>query len=326
MEFFTQIKIEPFSQRISHLQQILSIGSCFAENIAQRLRDAKFRITSSPTGILFNPESIADCIDAFSENRVITNEALQQAGDVWYNFDFHSSFSATDRTAAVKAMQKAINQGNEAIKGSEIVIITFGSAWVYCLKESGKVVANCHKQPQALFQRELLSVQEIVSRWSQLLEGVLRNKQVIFTVSPIRHLSDGLEQNSLSKSILRVAIAELVEKFDNARYFPSFEIMNDVLRDYRFYAEDMLHPSSVAIEYIWQRFREVAFSQPTLELIDRIAKISQAASHRPFNSTSVAYQDFCRKQLSEIEKINDLQPTIDFSEEKAIFFAHLQNL
>lgn len=323
MEFFTQIKIKPFDKRISHSQQILSIGSCFAENIAQRLRSAKFHVTSSPTGILFNPESIADCIDALSQKRVIAEEQLQQANGVWFDFDFHSSFSSTDRHAAVSTMQSAINQGSEALRNSEVVTITFGSAWVYRLNSNGKVVANCHKQPQNIFQRELLSSRQIVERWSKLLESTLRGKQVIFTVSPIRHLSDGLEQNSLSKSILRVAIAELVERFDNASYFPSFEIMNDVLRDYRFYAEDMLHPSSVAVEYIWQRFSEVAFSQPTLELIESIAKISQAAAHRPFNPTSAAYHDFCRKQLVEIEKINDCQPTIDFSEEKAIFLVHL---
>jgi hypothetical protein len=242
---------------------------------------------------------------------------------VWFDFDFHSSFSSTDRHAAVSTMQSAINQGSEALNNSEVVIITFGSAWVYRHKATDKVVANCHKQPQSIFQRELLSTHQIVERWSKLLESTLSGKQVIFTVSPIRHLSDGLEQNSLSKSILRVAIAELVERFDNASYFPSFEIMNDVLRDYRFYAEDMLHPSSVAVEYIWQRFSEVAFSQPTLELIESIAKISQAAAHRPFNPTSAAYHDFCRKQLAEIEKINDCQPTIDFSEEKAIFLVHL---
>lgn len=323
MEFFTQIKIKPFDKRISHSQQILSIGSCFAENIAQRLRSAKFHVTSSPTGILFNPESIADCIDALSQKRVIAEEQLQQANGVWFDFDFHSSFSSTDRHAAVSTMQSAINQSSEALKNSDVVIITFGSAWVYRHKATDKVVANCHKQPQSIFQRELLSTHQIVERWSKLLESTLRGKQVIFTVSPIRHLSDGLEQNSLSKSILRVAIAELVERFDNASYFPSFEIMNDVLRDYRFYAEDMLHPSSVAVEYIWQRFSEVAFSQPTLEMIESIAKISQAAAHRPFNPTSAAYHDFCRKQLAEIEKINDYQPTIDFSEEKAIFLVHL---
>ena len=323
MEFFTQIKIKPFDKRISHSQQILSIGSCFAENIAQRLRSAKFRVTSSPTGILFNPESIADCIDALSQKRVIAEEELKQANGVWFDFDFHSSFSSTDRHAAVSTMQSAINQGSDALNNSEVVIITFGSAWVYRHKATDKVVANCHKQPQSIFQRELLSTHQIVERWSKLLESTLRGKQVIFTVSPIRHLSDGLEQNSLSKSILRVAIAELVGRFDNASYFPSFEIMNDVLRDYRFYAEDMLHPSSVAVEYIWQRFSEVAFSQPTLELIESIAKISQAAAHRPFNPTSAAYHDFCRKQLVEIEKINDCQPTIDFSEEKAIFLVHL---
>ena len=191
MEFFTQIKIKPFDKRISHSQQILSIGSCFAENIAQRLRSAKFHVTSSPTGILFNPESIADCIDALSQKRVIAEEQLQLANGVWFNFDFHSSFSSPDRDTAICTMQSTINQGGDALNNSEVVIITFGSAWVYRHKTSGKVVANCHKQPQSIFQRELLSTHQIVERWSKLLESTLRGKQVIFTVRDIITSRDG---------------------------------------------------------------------------------------------------------------------------------------
>ena len=323
MEFFTQIKIKPFDKRISHSQQILSIGSCFAENIAQRLRSAKFHVTSSPTGILFNPESIADCIDALSQKRVIAEEQLQQANGVWFNFDFHSLFSSPDRDTAVSTMQSAINQGSEALNNSEVVIITFGSAWVYRHKASGKVVANCHKQPQSIFQRELLSTHQIVERWSKLLESTLRGKQVIFTVSPIRHLGEGMEQNSLSKATLRVAIGEIVRRHDNASYFPSFEIMNDDLRDYRFYAEDMVHPSALAIDYIWKCFSEAAFSPATQSLIERIEAISKAMAHRPFNPQSEAYRRFCQQQLEEIKKIRLMFPKANFQREYEFFAKYL---
>lgn len=323
MEFFTKIRIEPFPKKINHKQQIFSIGSCFSENMAQHLRRAKFHITYSPTGILFNPESIALCLDQLTAGSNITAQQLLQANGLWFNYDFHSSFSSTDKECALSMMQQAIDKGAKALKEANVVIITFGSAWVYRLRESGKVVANCHKQPQAIFNRELLTVEDIVNRWSSLICSTLKDKQVIFTVSPIRHLSDGLEQNSLSKATLRVAIAQLTAKFDNACYFPSFEIMNDELRDYRFYAEDMTHPSQVAIEYIWQRFCETAISKESIDMMERIAKITQAAEHRPFNPQSEAYRNFCLKQLEEIEKITISNPAIDFNEEKTIFVAHL---
>lgn len=323
MEFFTHIDIAPLQQKISHPQQIFSIGSCFAENIAQRMRRAKFRIASSPMGTLFNPASIASSIDLLADKHTISDEELQYANELWFSYDFHSSFSVMDKQIALKSMQQSINQGAEALTNAEVIIVTFGTAWVYRLKSNNKVVANCHKQPQALFNRELLTIEEIIASWGRLLDSTLKGKQVIFTISPIRHLSDGLEQNSLSKSTLRVAIAELVAKYDNAQYFPSYEIMNDELRDYRFYAEDMTHPSSLAIDYIWQRFTQTAISEESCNLMDRIAKISQAVSHRPFNPQSEAYRNFCKKQLQDIEKINQAYPAIDFSEEKAIFIAHL---
>ena len=323
MQFFTQIKIPPFRQKINHSEQIFSIGSCFAENIAERLRGAKFNITSSPTGILFNPESIANCIDMLACRHTMTVQELRCSEELWFSYDCHSSFSSLDKEDALSKMQQAINQGSAALQDADVVIVTFGTAWVYRLNENNKIVANCHKQPQALFNRELLTVEHIVNRWSKLLDSTLSGKHVIFTVSPIRHLSDGLEQNSLSKAVLRIAIAELTAKYDNVTYFPSFEIMNDELRDYRFYAEDMTHPSQQAIEYIWQQFSDAAITEQSLQLIERLSKIAQATKHRPLNPQSEAYRNFCLRQLEEIEKINHNHPTIDLSKEKATFVAHL---
>lgn len=323
MEFRTIIPIEPFKHRIDHSQHILSLGSCFADNIASRLADAKFHITASPTGILFNPESIASAIECYA-NRIypsITN--LQYGNGKWFSLNFHSSFSNADVTLALNAMRQGVDRGAEAINRADTYIITFGTAIAYRHTETNKIVANCHKLPQSHFQREMLSVDDIVKRYTSLLESVLKNKRVIFTVSPIRHLSDGLEANSLSKAILRVAIGELTRRFPNTRYFPSFEIVNDELRDYRFYANDMTHPSQLAIDYIWERFSDAAFSPSTQKLIERVARINAAVAHRPFNPESDSYRTFCRRQLEEIKEMESINTEIDWSKEKAYFANYL---
>lgn len=323
MQFFTHINIPPFAEKINHKSRILSLGSCFAENIAMRLRDAKFNIDASPSGILFNPESIASTIDNMAAGRAPKQEDLLCNGDVWFNFDFHSAFSSCDKDAALHAMQEAMRRGSKSLRCADTLIITFGSAWVYRHKQSGKVVANCHKQPANEFHRELLAVEDIVNRWRGLLQGVLSTKRVIFTVSPIRHLSDGLEQNSLSKATLRVAIAQLCSVFDNALYFPSYEIMNDELRDYRFYGEDMIHPSPTAIDYIWSRFCDTSISESALAVMQRIERLNRAIAHRPFNPQSESHRQFCHKWISEIELLQNEFSEMDFEKEMAHFSSYL---
>ena len=323
MQFRTTVKIESLKQKIGHNDSILSLGSCFADNIASRLAAAKFQITASPSGVLFNPESIASAIERYSRAAAPTAEELREGDEGWYSFDFHSSLSHSEREVALAQMQQAVEQGAEALAKAKVVIVTFGTAWVYRLKENGRVVANCHKQHQSLFSREMLSIEEIVERYAPLMEGVLAGKKVIMTVSPIRHLSDGLEANSLSKAILRVAIDKLAERYDNVHYFPSFELLNDDLRDYRFYADDMTHPSAVAIDYIWERFEEYAFSAATIDIIKRLRKIADAVAHRPLNADTEAHRNFCLKMIGEIAAMECVTSGIDFSEEKRHFKQYL---
>ena len=330
MQFRTYINIKPAAEQIDHTKSIFSLGSCFAENIASRLQRAKFHVVSSPTGILFNPESIANTLDkltlfanADAAKRLIEAE-LRNTDGRWYNYNFHSVFCDSNKAHATDKMVSAHMAGVNALQRADIVIITFGTAWAYYLKECGEVVANCHKQPQSLFSRQLLSVEHIAKRYDKLLsDGALAQKRVIFTVSPIRHLADGAEDNSLSKATLRVAIAELVRNHSNVEYFPSFEIVNDELRDYRFYADDMVHPSPLAIDYIWQRFSEYAFNTTTRQLIEQIARITQAAEHKPFEPTSEAHKRFCRQKLSQIEELNRAYPTLDFGKEIEAFCKYL---
>lgn len=329
MQLYTTTQIKPFAEKIDHHGSIFSIGSCFAENMANKLRSLKFRITSSPTGILFNPESIALAIERLTAynngdiNALPQREELQYANGLWFHYDFHSSFSHNDADKALEQMQRAVKTGAEALKHADTVIITLGTALAYRLADSGKVVTNCHKQPQRLFQREMLDIEAISERYIKLCLNSLSDKRIIFTVSPIRHLSDGLEINSLSKAILRVALDKVAQHTNNVAYFPSFEIMNDELRDYRFYADDMAHPTPLAINYIWERFAQVAFSSETTKLIARIEQIATDVAHRPFNPTSDAYKTFCAKNLDRIKELNKEYPQFDFTEEKTHFSKYL---
>lgn len=328
MQFFTKVDIKPFDKKIDHRAPILSLGSCFADNIAKRLQRAKFTTTASPTGILFNPESIARAIERFakvshSEDTLPTADGLLQSNGLWYSYDFHSSLSHTNADTALSQMREAVMRGAEALRAAEVVIITFGTAFVYRLNASGEVVANCHKQPQKLFTRQMLSAEEIVKRYNTLLQGPLADKRVIFTLSPVRHLGDGLEQNSLSKATLRVALGEIVSTNGNAEYFPSYEIMMDELRDYRFYADDMSHPSPLAVDYIWERFGQTIFSSDTLELNSRIERILTAAEHRPFNPDSDAHRTFCRRMMAECELLEADAPSIHLDKEKEYFRGYL---
>lgn len=328
MQFRTITKIEPFTTKIGHDEKILSLGSCFADNMAQRLQRAKFSVTASPTGVLFNPASIAATIErmatiANNAEALPQREELHESNGIWYSYDFHSSMSHSDADTALANMQKALKSGAEAILSAKVVIITFGTAFVYRLKHTGKIVANCHKQPHATFIREMLDIEQITRLWQALLEGVLADKRVIFTVSPVRHLGDGLEQNSLSKAILRVAIEQIVRRCPNACYFPSYEIVMDELRDYRFYADDMAHPATIAVDYIWQRFCEAAFTPETIDTISSVERIVRASEHRPLNGASEAHRNFCRSQLEQITLLEGRFATMDWSKEKAIFENYL---
>lgn len=309
MKFRTEIAITPLSAGITHSAKIFALGSCFAERVSERLSRAKFSIASNPLGVLFNPLSIAAAIERFEVGEGIKEEAIASNNDAYFSFEAHSSLDGATKGEALERLNEAVAAGAKALKDADWVILTFGTAWVY--EREGKVVANCHKLPASQFVRRRLSVEEIVEHYAPLLEGILQNKTVIFTVSPVRHIGDGLEGNNLSKATLRLAIEELCERYDNAHYFPSFEIMVDDLRDYRYYADDLLHPTKMAVNYIWERFCEYAISEDSRLRLPVIEQIVTAAEHRPFNPTSQAHKLFCQKMLTLAEQQRD----IDFTKE-----------
>lgn len=271
MKFRTEIEISPLEHRIDHTTRVFSIGSCFAESVAGRLRRYKFRVSSNPTGVLYNPFSIADALEGLTED----------------------------------------------VAAAEWVLITFGTAWVYEL--DGRVVANCGRRPAHLFTRRRLSVDEIVERFDALLGGVLAGRRVVFTLSPVRHLKDGAEENSLSKAILRLAIAELVDRHPDAVYFPAWEIVNDDLRDYRFYGADMAHPSAEAVEYVWEKFAAAALDPCAMKLIPEIENILRATEHRPFNADSQEHNAFRRAMLDRVKAFRAKNPHVDLDAEIRFF-------
>ena len=318
MRFRTEISLTPLAERIDHSAKIFALGSCFAESISERLQRAKFSVTTNPFGVLFNPLSIASAIERLSDTRAFAVCDIREGKEGFFSFDAHSSLDGKTQTEIFANLNQAVAQGSKALHDAEWVILTFGTAWVY--EHDGRVVANCHKQPAKEFERRRLSVEEIVERYKTLFEGVLRDKRVILTVSPVRHLGDGLQENSVSKAILRLAVEELVAKYENAHYFPSFEILIDDLRDYRYYNDDLAHPSKMAVDYVWERFCEYALTDKAQKLLPQIEQIVSAAEHRPFNPTSEAHKAFCSKMLAKVAEM----PTIDFTSEREAFERYLR--
>ena len=319
MKFRTEIEKISWKSPIEYSSHILSLGSCFAERISSMLEERKFRVTPLPTGILFNPASIAQSLNLMASRHKVSKEELFEVDGRWLSYNFHSSLSAATPEEAMAEMQGAIERGGEALDSATHLIITLGTAWIYRLRESGAVVANCHKQPASMFSRELLSVESIVEMLQPVCEGF--KGDIILTVSPVRHVGEGLADNSLSKAILRVAVDTLQRQYpERVSYFPAYEIVIDDLRDYRFYAEDLVHPSQMAVEYIGEKFFEVALSANSKAVMSRVERIVQATKHRALNPHSESYKRFCRQQLDAIEQIKG----VDLSKEKQFFDTMLQ--
>lgn len=318
MKFRTEITPKPLARPIRLGEKLLSVGSCFSEHIAERLERLKFPIVTNPTGILFNPHSIASALEDWAQGRRLEPGELQQSGGLWFHYAMHGSLSGVAREATCRRMNQALALGEQALAEADCLLVTFGTAYIYELADGGGVVANCHKQPRDRFVGRMLSVEEIVERWSSLLEGVLRDKRVVVTLSPVRHLGDGAERNSLSKAVLRVAIAQLAERFEQLHYFPAWELVMDDLRDYRFYADDLQHPSQEAVRYVWERFSEAALDTEVRALQPRLESLYNALNHRPLHPETEAAEAFYRRTLQELVAIEALGP-FDFTEEKARF-------
>ncbi len=301
-------KVPPLSPPffISHQDTIISLGSCFAQNIHDKLTYHRFDIISNPHGILFNPISIASAIEECIVNKEYDNNELGFHNELYYSFNHHSMFSGVEQSEVLSKINSRINLANAYFSKANILIVTIGTAWVYRLEKSNKVVANCHKTPITNFRKELLSVNEIVSALTQSLSKLQKfnpDIKIITTISPVRHWKDGVVENQQSKSTLHLALREIKQQMDNLVYFPSYEIMLDELRDYRFYADDMLHPSSQAIDYIWSKFSDSFFTDETRKINKRIFQIEKEKEHRllhPKTQDSINFKEQLKRKENQL--------------------------
>lgn len=307
--FRTQVDIPPLNKPIALNDSICLIGSCFAQTMGERFQQNKFRTYSNPFGTLYNPASIFRLLhDAINQSMPGEHTYLVNQG-VHLNYQFHSDFSSSSESDLQAQIEQAFISTRSFLKNCHWLVITLGSAYCFELQENSQIVSNCHKMPARLFQRRLLDPDEIVMRFEQLyraIEALNPELNYIFTVSPVRHLRDTLVQNSVSKAVLRVATNSIKEAHpDTIRYFPSYELMMDDLRDYRFYQADMLHPTEVAKDYIWQKLTDSYFSQETQDFLKTWEPLQKALHHRAFHPRSEAHQQFLRKVITQLKKLTD---------------------
>jgi lysophospholipase L1-like esterase len=318
MIFRTEIKLQPNKNTIDHKSHLVLLGSCFSENMEHKFDYFKFDQFTNPFGILFQPKAIekalVDCVD----QKKYGQKDLMQHENIWLSLHHHSKFNQRDAKIVLREINKNIDIGHKALKKATHIIITLGTSWAYRWNKDGSFVANCHKIPQASFSKELLSSEQIEKSLQHMISKVQEiNKEVqfIFTVSPVRHLKDGFEENNLSKALLLAAIHK-VKNNEQVHYFPSYEIMMDDLRDYRFYNSDLVHPSQEAVDYIWELFKNSWISEQAREIMIEIEEIQRSLLHRAFDPESEAHQKFLVQLKNKMEKLSLIHPEIKFHKKR----------
>jgi len=316
MNFTTKIPISKSNFQIDYASKIVPLGSCFALNMAEKFDYFKFQNTCNPFGILFHPLAIEKIIFKAINLDFFTVGDIFFHNECWHCFDIHSDLSNVNKEEFLQTVNELIKVTNKQITEASHIIITFGTSWVYRNKRSKNVVANCHKVPQNQFDKEILSVATIeksIQNTIDLIGKVNPNCQLIFTVSPVRHIKDGFVENQRSKANIISALHSVLEVSNSKqKYFPSYEIMMDELRDYRFYSEDMLHPTQVAIDYIWERFCEATISENAFLTMEAVETIQKGLSHRPFNPNSESHLKFINQLESKISKLKSEFPFMKF--------------
>lgn len=332
MQFQIPLHLSPLTEPITYRDRLLLVGSCFTEHIGDSLADWKFRTLQNPHGILFGPDAICDALDDIIRARTYTESDLFYWQECWHSWHHHSRFSATDPVAALNKINHSIQEAHEFLKQTDWLILTLGSAFTYRLTESaelggmqiGESVANCHRAPSAWFSKEMMPADQILTRLQDTIKDLSRlnpNVKLIFTISPVRHIRDGAVENNRSKARLIQVVQSLAEELDHAFYFPAYEYVIDVLRDYRYYDIDLVHPNFAATQFVLDQFAEYAFGAQTREWMEEIKSLRIARKHRPQHPDTQAHRQFLATQFQKAQELQQRLPELDFSEELGYFSA-----
>jgi hypothetical protein len=318
MNFTTKVPVDVYKYPIDYSSKLLSLGSCFAENIGEKFDYFKFQVKTNPFGIIFNPVSIENLVDRVINQRLFTESDIFFHNDLWHCYEVHSELSCYNKEEFLERLNLRIQQSNNLIIQATHIIITYGTSWVYRHNSTNKIVANCHKVPQKEFAKEILSpetIQQSIQNTIDLIQKINPNCRFIFTISPVRHIKDGFVENQRSKAHLISALQNSLNTKHcalNTNNFPSYEIMMDELRDYRFYAEDMLHPNQTAIDYIWIRFFENYVDSKYFNTMQEVCNIQKGLAHRPFNPDTESHQQFLTALNQKIIKLQAQFPHFQF--------------
>ncbi|RYZ41681.1 MAG: GSCFA domain-containing protein [Sphingobacteriales bacterium] len=324
MDFQLPFTIAASGLELTHADGIVLTGSCFTEHIGKQLQAGKFPVTLNPQGIVFNPASMASGLEAIMSQKRYTEDDIFLLNGTWNSWDFHSAFSETTMDAALQAINSSMEAAYKALIEAKVLIVTFGSAYQYLLRAEytaqnvAQGVANCHKAPGKWFDKVMLSPESLMQQWKLLVEHLKAfnpGLQIIFTVSPVRHYRDGLVENNRSKGRLLELAHSLVERFVYCHYFPAYELLIDILRDYRFYDNDMVHPNAQAVRYIWDKFCETYVSPATRQLLHRIGELNTALQHKerfPGTAASIAFRE---NMLAKVRQLEQEFPALDMSAE-----------
>ena len=322
MNFLTHIDIKPLPAPITHQHSILLVGSCFTEHIGNNLNDLKFNVLQNPNGILFEPMSVCRSLVSYLQNKQYEADDLFFYNELWQSWDHHGRFSNPNQATALANINASQQQAHAFVKKADWLIITLGSSFVYRLQEENRFVANCHKAPGQWFDKYLMPIDEQIALLDNCIHQLFHANQklkIIFTISPVRHLRDGVVENNRSKARLLETVHHLVNKFDRLFYFPAYELVIDVLRDYRFYDIDLAHPNYAATQFVMEKFSEYAFREPTNQLIKEIRQIVTARNHKPFHPGSKQHQQFLQQHLELTERLQAEHSYLHLSEEVSNF-------
>ena len=333
MNFMVNIDLRKPPRQINYEDKILLIGSCFTEHIGNSLEELKFSVLQNPNGILFDPRSVSKSLVSYIENRQYNEKDFFQLNEIWHSWRHHSRFSNTNLNEAVRIVNTSQQMAHQFLKQADWIIVTLGSSFSYQLteqaanaggdpREAGAGVANCHRAPAQWFNKDMMTIDEIILNLDDALQQLFQlnpGLNIIFTVSPVRHIRDGVVDNNRSKARLIEVVHQLVNKYDNLNYFPAYELVIDVLRDYRFFDTDLVHPNYMATEFVLEKFAESFIDEPTQKLMQEIKSLVTARKHKAFQPDTTAHQQFLKTYFEKAKVLKEKYSFLDLDEEIKYF-------